>query len=175
MASFQKYPKLASSGNRGCYLFGPVCDTYPCRHVGSHDPDWLADVEDMLEDDHFHTQYWFCFRNRHEEKCCHSLINTGETECEAKFDRCQRINDKRSKIYADMADHRNWELRQLRSSRKAPLRPYDGVGECEVLLNALTLSTTSVETHAVETHAESKSSSKQGWYRQRFYVERRII
>jgi hypothetical protein len=81
-------------------LFGgsetEVCPQYPCRHTPCHDPDWLADKEDMLRDPFFTTILWWSLKDPLSYR--RRLSAEEWALCEAKFERCRRLQRKRRQI-----------------------------------------------------------------------------
>jgi hypothetical protein len=101
------YPLSSLPENRECshFLYKPMptCAEYPCRHTPCHDTDWLRDQEDMYEDFWKHHELWNCFRWSEYYKGLLSSENWSIHE--AKFERCRRIEDKRSEIKISLEAH----------------------------------------------------------------------
>lgn len=102
------YPLSSLPENLSCMHYtGRICPTYPCTHVPSHDPDYLADREDSLQDKQFHRLFWNLYRI----KCNPSLrmkspIPYVDPEIlKLKYERCQRMEEKKDQINRDKINH----------------------------------------------------------------------
>jgi len=101
------------SSYRACPSFD-VCDETPCRHLLSHDIDYLADLEQATRSPRFHHELWFYFTHPPDRR----HISAIDLPTFARlFERCQRITDKREQL--DMETQVNetrrvleWRLRR---------------------------------------------------------------
>lgn len=75
-----------------------ACPTYPCSHTPYHDPEWLQDNEEFLQDTKLWAELWDCFRSPEHHKP--RLSYEQWSRHEAKFDRCRHIEEKREEINA---------------------------------------------------------------------------
>lgn len=112
-----EYPLSSLAQNRDCtyYIFGnkQVCPHYPCIHTQCHDPDWLADQEDYLQDEKFWPNLGRSFKS---PDSYGNILSPREWSlCEAKFERCRRLEEKRFEIDAAVAEYRKWFTEQKRA------------------------------------------------------------
>src|SRR5271170_1217295 len=76
-----------------------TCGTYPCRHTRCLDPDYLGDLHDMIFNfKHFQNVWWLW----HHREARDTIPDSERELYEAKFDRCQRINDKWPQIKREL-------------------------------------------------------------------------
>jgi hypothetical protein len=68
-----------------------ICDTYPCRHTPCLDLDYLEDLHDHLFNRDHCNKIWRLWHLPEER---HTIPDSERELYEAKFDRCQRLNDK---------------------------------------------------------------------------------
>src|SRR5436853_4356612 len=102
-----KYPISSLPENRGCFDRKTECPTYPCIHTPSHDPDYLDDREDIYKDMKFHNLLWQLFRAQSDPRWRPMVPPSPEDlrRCEAKFERCKRMEEKKDQINRDKINH----------------------------------------------------------------------
>jgi hypothetical protein len=105
-----EYPQLSLTSNRNCTRpeFGnsEACPQFPCSHTPCHNPDWLADEEDLYRDATFWTKLWSYFRFPDESK---EDLSAEELEaCDALLPRCARLEEKKAEIDATIKAHKQW-------------------------------------------------------------------
>ena len=110
-----KYP--LSSLDRICSRVAKTpCQEYPCEHIPCHDPDWLDDLEESYQDERKHVRLWKCFRDPEHYK---SAISKKKWKAlEAKFPRCQRIDNQRAQIDAQIKRCRTLPLVEVKDELK---------------------------------------------------------
>ena len=105
-----KYPLSSLPRNRSCtnYIFGNLtgCPEYPCLHTPCPDPDWLEDLEDLLTDEEAHLKMRRSFQSVLDGQ--QSLSDEEWSRYRRKFERCRRLQEKRSEIDATLAAHKKW-------------------------------------------------------------------
>ena len=72
-----------------------ICDTYPCCHTSSLDPDYLENVHDDRFNTELNRKVWYLWHN---PKMRDTIPDSEREVYEAKFERCQRIKDNLPKI-----------------------------------------------------------------------------
>ena len=109
LLAMTKYPLSSLPRYRSCtnYIFGNLtgCPEYPCLHTPCHDPDWLEDLEDLLTDSQAHLKMRRSFRSVDGQQ---SLSDEEWSLYGRKFERCRRLQEKRSEINATLAAHAKW-------------------------------------------------------------------
>jgi hypothetical protein len=96
------------------------CSNHLCRHTPCHDPDWLADIEDMTKDATFYYHTWTSFYRSYPLG-----VFTAEerVELERRYRRCQRLTDKKDTIRAELAAYRT---RRLKGNEERRIRNPSG-------------------------------------------------
>lgn len=100
-----------------------LCNETPCRHLLSHDIDYLADLELASRDPRFHREVWFYFNHLQERA---KIPPKNLSAFESLFERCQRITDKRDKLDAEIQANeirRVLEWRMARGSNDIDITP----------------------------------------------------
>ena len=116
-----QYPLSSLAKYRFCGIYEPagVCAEYPCIHTECLDPDWLEDYEEGCQNIISNHKCWLAFRSLTEPDLAHvrERISPKEwAEYELKFERCQRITDKRKAIDAELdasRDRQNARILEL--------------------------------------------------------------
>jgi hypothetical protein len=75
--------------------YDDLCKSSPCKHSLVFDPDFLADMKDLLEDPGFHSDMWWGFWF---PDLLESLAAKDITRLTANNARCRRIERKREKL-----------------------------------------------------------------------------
>jgi hypothetical protein len=100
-----------------------LCDETPCRHLLSHDIDYIADLELATRTPRFHRELWFYYKRPEDRR--HIPQNDLPTFARL-FERCQRITDKREQLDAEIQANeirRVLEWRVRRGSNDIDITP----------------------------------------------------
>ena len=72
-----------------------VCPTFPCVHFECHDPDYLADYEEILANNEVYWKAWDLYNSLHGNTPSSTLKEQLSAEewafYEPKVDRCRRL------------------------------------------------------------------------------------
>lgn len=91
-----------------------ICDETPCRHLLSHDIDYVTDLELATRTPRFYRELWFYFSHPQDRR----QIPPPDLSTFARlFERCQRITDKREQLDAEIQANEirrvlEWRLRR---------------------------------------------------------------
>lgn len=112
-----EYPLSSAPEGRFCGVFEPagVCPTYPCIHTACHDPDFLIDVEESLQDLEFHLRALRAYESlsRPNSRFRKSLTPPEEwAKYEAKFDRYRRLDEKSEMRDKEFREYAKWERKR---------------------------------------------------------------
>jgi hypothetical protein len=102
-----QYPASSLAKYRFCGIYEPAgaCAEYPCIHTECHDPDWLEDQEEGYQNMDFKFKCWDAFKSLTDPRYASFRERCPPNEWaeyELRFERCQRITDKRKAIHKEL-------------------------------------------------------------------------